>query len=41
MRLSLVHSLLNNRLNEERVKGIVKDVADIEKEFVCHALPNP
>ncbi|KAM7280418.1 hypothetical protein ACFE04_007552 [Oxalis oulophora] len=35
----LLYSLLNNKLSEERVKGIVKDAVDIEREFVCDALP--
>ncbi|ONK77791.1 uncharacterized protein A4U43_C02F10700 [Asparagus officinalis] len=35
----LLYSLLNNKLSEESVKGIVKDAVDIEREFVCDALP--
>ncbi|KAK1259719.1 hypothetical protein QJS04_geneDACA015466 [Acorus gramineus] len=35
----LLYSLLNQRLSEERVKGIVAEAVDIEREFVCDALP--
>lgn len=35
----LVYSLLQSRLTEERVKGILRDAVDIEREFVCDALP--
>lgn len=35
----LLYSLLNKKLTEERVRGIVKDAVDIEREFVCDALP--
>ncbi|CBI21347.3 unnamed protein product, partial [Vitis vinifera] len=36
-----IHSeiLLRNKLSEERVKAIVADSVDIEREFVCDALP--
>ncbi|MBA0758687.1 hypothetical protein Gotri_021662 [Gossypium trilobum] len=35
----LLYSLLQSKLSEERVKGIVRDAVDIEREFVCDALP--
>lgn len=35
----LLYSLLNFKLSEERVRGIVADAVVIEKEFVCDALP--
>ncbi|GAA0161905.1 reductase [Lithospermum erythrorhizon] len=35
----LLYSLLNNKLSEERVKGIIGDAVEIEREFVCDALP--
>ncbi|PWA98647.1 hypothetical protein CTI12_AA001340 [Artemisia annua] len=35
----LLYTLLNNKLSEERVKSIVSDAVDIEREFVCDALP--
>ena len=35
----LLYTLLNNKLTEERVKSIVSDAVDIEREFVCDALP--
>ncbi|KAG0496599.1 hypothetical protein HPP92_001290 [Vanilla planifolia] len=35
----LLYSLLNAKLSEERVREIVADAVDIEKEFVCDALP--
>uniref|UniRef100_A0A2P2PIQ6 Uncharacterized protein n=1 Tax=Rhizophora mucronata TaxID=61149 RepID=A0A2P2PIQ6_RHIMU len=35
----LVYSLLRKKLSEERVRGIVRDAVDIEREFVCDALP--
>ncbi|KAJ9683242.1 hypothetical protein PVL29_019003 [Vitis rotundifolia] len=35
----LLYSLLRNKLSEERVKAIVADSVDIEREFVCDALP--
>ncbi|XP_021888268.1 ribonucleoside-diphosphate reductase small chain C [Carica papaya] len=35
----LLYGLLRNRLSEERVRGIVRDAVDIEREFVCDALP--
>ncbi|KAJ6801463.1 ribonucleoside-diphosphate reductase small chain [Iris pallida] len=35
----LLYSLLNNKLSEEKVRGIVSDAVDIEREFVCDALP--
>ncbi|KAK8943425.1 hypothetical protein KSP40_PGU010286 [Platanthera guangdongensis] len=35
----LLYSLLNNKLSEDRVRGIIADAVDIEKEFVCDALP--
>ncbi|KHN09932.1 Ribonucleoside-diphosphate reductase small chain [Glycine soja] len=35
----LLYSLLRQKLTEERVREIVKDAVDIEREFVCDALP--
>ncbi|PPS16490.1 hypothetical protein GOBAR_AA04084 [Gossypium barbadense] len=35
----LLYSLLQSKLSEERVKGIVSDAVYIEREFVCDALP--
>ncbi|KAG0455435.1 hypothetical protein HPP92_024727 [Vanilla planifolia] len=35
----LLYSLLNAKLSEERVREIVADAVDIEKEFICDALP--
>ncbi|KAK3413003.1 hypothetical protein EUGRSUZ_I01646 [Eucalyptus grandis] len=35
----LLYSLLRNKPSEERVKGIVREAVDIEREFVCDALP--
>ncbi|KAH0435251.1 hypothetical protein IEQ34_021438 [Dendrobium chrysotoxum] len=35
----LLYSLLNNKLSEDRVREIVSDAVDIEREFVCDALP--
>ncbi|KAF5763939.1 putative ribonucleoside-diphosphate reductase [Helianthus annuus] len=35
----LLYKLLNTKLSEERVKGIVADAVEIEREFVCDALP--
>ncbi|CAI9763135.1 unnamed protein product [Fraxinus pennsylvanica] len=35
----LLYSLLRMKLSEDRVKGIVADAVDIEREFVCDALP--
>ncbi|KAG0455445.1 hypothetical protein HPP92_024737 [Vanilla planifolia] len=35
----LLYGLLNAKLSEERVQKIVADAVDIEKEFVCYALP--
>ncbi|XP_020581137.1 ribonucleoside-diphosphate reductase small chain-like [Phalaenopsis equestris] len=35
----LLYSLLINKISEERVREIVADAVDIEKEFVCDALP--
>ena len=32
-------SLLNNKLSEDKVRRIVCDVVDIEREFVCDSLP--
>ncbi|XP_020571934.1 ribonucleoside-diphosphate reductase small chain-like [Phalaenopsis equestris] len=33
----LLYSLLNNKLSEDRVREIVADAVDIEREFVCDA----
>ncbi|KAE8038323.1 hypothetical protein FH972_010846 [Carpinus fangiana] len=35
----LLYSLLRKKLSEERVKAIVCDAVEIEREFVCDALP--
>jgi ribonucleoside-diphosphate reductase subunit M2 len=35
----LLYSLLDHKLSEERVKEIVCDAVEIEREFVCDALP--
>jgi len=35
----LLYSLLNNRLSEDKVRKIVCDAVEIEREFVCDALP--
>nr|XP_043617773.1 ribonucleoside-diphosphate reductase small chain [Erigeron canadensis] len=35
----LLYSLLKMKLSEERVKGIIADAVNIEREFVCEALP--
>ncbi|KAH9305066.1 hypothetical protein KI387_009470 [Taxus chinensis] len=35
----LLYSLLNQKLSEDRVRQIVCDSVDIEREFVCDALP--
>ena len=35
----LLYSLLRKKLSEERVKTIVRDAVEIEREFVCEALP--
>jgi ribonucleoside-diphosphate reductase subunit M2 len=35
----LLYSLLRKKLGEERVKGIVKEAVDIEREFVVDSLP--
>uniref|UniRef100_A0A2N9G174 Uncharacterized protein n=1 Tax=Fagus sylvatica TaxID=28930 RepID=A0A2N9G174_FAGSY len=35
----LLYSLLRKKLSKERVKGIVRDAVEIEREFVCDALP--
>ncbi|KAJ6822213.1 ribonucleoside-diphosphate reductase small chain [Iris pallida] len=35
----LLYSLLTNKLSEEKVRGIVADAVDIEREFVTDALP--
>ncbi|CAL9085100.1 unnamed protein product, partial [Musa acuminata var. zebrina] len=35
----LLYSLLRNKLSEDRVRAIVADAVDIEREFVCDALP--
>ncbi|KAI3753185.1 hypothetical protein L2E82_16355 [Cichorium intybus] len=34
----LLYSLLKMKLSEERVKAIISDVVEIEREFVCEAL---
>ncbi|KAL2554942.1 Ribonucleoside-diphosphate reductase small chain C [Forsythia ovata] len=35
----LLYSLLRMKLSEDRVKAIIADAVDIEREFVCDALP--
>lgn len=35
----LLYSLLNNKLSEDKVRKIVCDAVEIEREFVCDALP--
>lgn len=35
----LLYSLLRMKISEERVKGIISDAVEIEREFVCDALP--
>ena len=35
----LLYSMLHNKLSQETVQGIIKDAVEIEKEFVCEALP--
>ncbi|KAI3713282.1 hypothetical protein L1987_71856 [Smallanthus sonchifolius] len=35
----LLYGLLNTKVSEERVKSIVADAVEIEREFVCDALP--
>ena len=35
----LLYSMLENKLSEEEVKGIIRDAVEIEKEFVTDALP--
>ncbi|KAK7377670.1 hypothetical protein VNO80_03099 [Phaseolus coccineus] len=35
----LLYSIMRNKLPEERVWEIVRDAVDIEREFVCDALP--
>lgn len=35
----LLYSMLQHKLNEERVREIVGDAVKIEKEFICEALP--
>ena len=35
----LLYSKLNNKLNENKIKNIIKEAVEIEKEFICFALP--
>ncbi|KAL9229497.1 hypothetical protein vseg_004959 [Gypsophila vaccaria] len=35
----LLYSLLKKKASEERVQGIIKEAVEIEREFVCDALP--
>ena len=35
----LLYSYLNNKPDESTVRQIVKEAVEIEKEFVCDALP--
>ncbi|XP_051113766.1 ribonucleoside-diphosphate reductase small chain [Andrographis paniculata] len=35
----LMYSLLKTKVSEEKVKGIVAEAVEIEREFVCDALP--
>jgi ribonucleoside-diphosphate reductase subunit M2 len=35
----LLYSKLENKLNKEKIEEIIKNAVDIEKEFICEALP--
>ncbi len=35
----LLYNKLNNKLNKKRIHEIIKEAVDIEKEFICEALP--
>jgi ribonucleotide reductase beta subunit family protein with ferritin-like domain len=35
----LLHSKLNNKLSENKIKSIIMEAVEIEKEFICEALP--
>ena len=35
----LLYSKLNNKINKKRVTEIIKEAVEIEKEFICEALP--
>ncbi len=35
----LLYSMLENKLSEEQVQGIIRDAVEIEKEFITEALP--
>lgn len=35
----LLYSKLNNKINKKRVTEIIKEAVEIEKEFICDALP--
>ena len=35
----LLYTMLENKLSEETVHGIINDAVQIEKKFVCEALP--
>ncbi|XP_057545155.1 ribonucleoside-diphosphate reductase small chain [Amaranthus tricolor] len=35
----LLYTLLKKKLTQEKIQGIVKDAVEIEREFVCDALP--
>lgn len=35
----LLYSLMRKKPSEERVRGIVREAVDIEREFICDALP--
>ena len=35
----LLFSKLNNKLNKQKIRDIVKEAVEIEKEFICEALP--
>jgi len=35
----LLYSKLNNKMSEEEVQDIIKECVEIEKEFICEALP--
>jgi ribonucleoside-diphosphate reductase subunit M2 len=37
--VAAVRRLLNNKLDEERLLSIIVEAVEIEKEFVCEALP--
>ncbi len=36
---SVVRRLLNNKLDDDKLLSIITEAVDIEKDFVCEALP--